>query len=240
MFTLNKTGKNRMKILAIGAHPDDIEIFMYGVLSIFSKMNNEISMIVATDGGAGSVTSNENLSEIRKKESMEALKTFGIPIFLDYVDGELFSQINIINTLKKHIDSVNPDLIITHPPEDYHSDHRSLSNYVKSSAGFKYPVLFCETLMGVNFNPNIYIDITEHFSDKVKAILNHKSQKPEKFVKAIEINNKFRAAQCNAGGESYAEVFRFEPSFPFVDLRSLLPPTMRIRPYYKNEPNSLI
>ena len=43
MFILNKTGKNRMKILAIGAHPDDIEIFMYGILSIFSKRNDEIS-----------------------------------------------------------------------------------------------------------------------------------------------------------------------------------------------------
>ena len=165
MFTLNKTGKNRMKILAIGAHPDDIEIFMYGVLSIFSKRNDEISMIVATDGGAGSVLTNKNLSKIRKKETIEALKTFGIPIFLGYSDGELSTQINIISTLKKYIDNVNTDLIITHPPEDYHPDHRSLSNYVKESAGFKYPVLFCETLMGINFNPNIYIDITSYQSE---------------------------------------------------------------------------
>ena len=229
-----------MKILAVGAHPDDIEIFMYGILSIFSKRNDEITMIIATDGGAGSVTSNKNLPEIRKKETIEALKIFGIPIFLDYSDGELSIQPNITSILKKYIDSIEPDLIITHPPEDYHSDHRSLSQYVKSSAGFKYPVLFCETLMGVNFHPNVYIDISEYFNDKAQAILKHKSQNPVKFLNAIEINNKFRAAQCNAGGESYAEVFRFEPSFPFVDLRHLLPSTMPIRPYYKNIPSSLI
>ena len=86
-------------------------------------------------------------------------------------------QIDITSTLKKHIDSINPDLIITHPPEGLSSDHRSLSNYVKSSAGFKYPVLFCETLMGVNFNPNIYIDISAYFKDKSKAILKHKKSK---------------------------------------------------------------
>ena len=240
MFILNETGQNRMKILAIGAHPDDIEIFMYGILSIFCKRNDDISMIVATNGDAGNVVINKNLSETRKQETTKALQRFGTPIFLGFLDGELSSQVSIITTLKNHIDRINPDLIITHPPEDYHSDHRSLSNYVKSSAGFKYPVLFCETLMGVNFNPNIYIDISEYFEDKMKAILNHKSQKPEKFVKAIEINNKFRAAQCNAGGESYAEVFRFEPSFPFVDLRSLLPTTISIRPYYKNISSSLI
>ena len=240
MFILNKIGQNRMKILAVGAHPDDIEIFMYGILSIFSKRNDEIKMIIATDGGAGSVTTNKNLSEIRKKETIEALKIFGTPIFLDYLDGELSVQPNIISALKKHFDSIEPDLIITHPPEDYHTDHRSLSHYVKSSAGFKYPVLFCETLMGVNFNPNIYIDISDYFNDKAQAILKHKSQRPEKFLKAIEINNKFRAAQCNAGGQSYAEVFRFEPTFPFVDIRSLLPSLMPIKPYYKNISSSLI
>jgi LmbE family N-acetylglucosaminyl deacetylase len=229
-----------MKILAVGAHPDDIEIFMYGILSIFLKRNDKISMIVATDGGAGTVTTNKNLSEIRKKETIEALKIFGTPIFLDYLDGELSTQSNLTNTLKKHINDIVPDLIITHPPEDYHHDHRSLSNYVKLSAGFKYPVLFCETLMGVNFNPNIYIDISKYFQDKTKAILKHKSQKPENFLKAVEINNKFRAAQCNAGGDSYAEVFRFEPSFPFVDIRSLIPQTMTINQYYNNSTKSLI
>ena len=57
-----------MKILAVGAHPDDIEIFMYGTLSIFSKRDDEIKMIIATDGGAGIVATNKNLSKIRKKK----------------------------------------------------------------------------------------------------------------------------------------------------------------------------
>ena len=60
MFILNKIGQNRMKILAVGSS-DDIEIFMYGILSIFSKRNDEIIMIIATDGGAGIVATNKNL-----------------------------------------------------------------------------------------------------------------------------------------------------------------------------------
>ena len=97
MFILNKIGQNRMKILAVGAHPDDIEIFMYGILSIFLKRNDEISMIVATDGGAGTVTTNQNLSEIRKKETREALKIFGTPIFLDYLDGAIYLILLIVS-----------------------------------------------------------------------------------------------------------------------------------------------
>ena len=62
-----------MKILAIGAHPDDIEIFMYGFLSVCKNRGDEIDLIIATDGAAGSVLSNVNLAEIRKKPS-EKLK----------------------------------------------------------------------------------------------------------------------------------------------------------------------
>ena len=57
-----------MKILAIGAHPDDIEIFMFGLLSIYSNRGDEIGLIVATDGAAGNVISNKSLSKIRKKK----------------------------------------------------------------------------------------------------------------------------------------------------------------------------
>ena len=94
--------------------------------------------------------------------------------------------------------------------------------------------------MGVNFTPNYYIDISKHFELKKNAILKHKSQNSEKFYKAIEINNRFRAAQCNAPDGSYAEVYRFEPTFPFLDIRSLLPESLPIRSYYKNLSNSLI
>ena len=48
-----------MKILAIGAHPDDIEIFMFGLLSVYSSRGDEIGMIIATDGAAGNVLSNK-------------------------------------------------------------------------------------------------------------------------------------------------------------------------------------
>ncbi len=229
-----------MKILAIGAHPDDIEIFMFGLLSIYSNRGDKIGLIVATDGAAGNVLSNKSLSKIRKKETINALIDIGEPDLLGFPDGQLLDSKNVRSTLKEKIKKFNPDLIITHAPEDYHPDHRALSKYVIDSASFNFPVIFCETLMGVNFTPNYYIDISKHFELKKNAILQHKSQNSEKFYKAIEINNRFRAAQCNAPDGSYAEVYRFEPTFPFLDIRSLLPKSLPIRSYYKNLSNSLI
>ena len=229
-----------MKILAIGAHPDDIEIFMFGLLSVYLSRGDEIGLIVATDGAVGNVLSNKSLSIIRKKETINALMNLGKPDLLEFPDGKLSDSKNVRSTLNEKIKKFNPDLIITHAPEDYHPDHRALSKYVLDSASFNFPVIFCESLMGVNFTPNYYIDISKHFELKKNAILKHKSQNSEKFYKAIEINNRFRAAQCNAPDGSYAEVYRFEPTFPFLDIRSLLPKSLPIRSYYKNLSNSLI
>ena len=229
-----------MKILAIGAHPDDIEIFMFGLLSICVNRGDEISLIVATDGSAGSVSINKNLVQIRKNETTKALQDIGIPDMLGFHDGMLTSTKNAQAIINNKINFFNPDLIITHDPEDYHPDHRMLSHYVTQSAGFKSPVIFCDTLMGVNFNPNFYIDISEFFQKKADAIMCHKSQTPQKFLEATTLMNRFRSAQCNAPKNNFAEAYRHEASFPFSDIRSLLPGSPKMRNFYKNSKDSFI
>ena len=229
-----------MKILAIGAHPDDIEIFMFGLLSICLQRGDEIGLIVATDGSAGSVSINKNLAQIRKNETTKALQNIAIPDMLGFQDGMLTSTKNAHTIINKKIKSFDPDLIITHAPEDYHPDHRILSHYVTQSAGFTSPVIFCDTLMGVNFNPNFYVDISEVFQKKADAIMSHKSQTPEKFLEATTLMNRFRSAQCNAPKNNFAEAYRHDVSFPFSDIRSLLPGSPKIRNFYKNSKDSFI
>ena len=229
-----------MKILAIGAHPDDIEIFMFGLLSICLQRGDEIGLIVATDGSAGSVSINKNLAQIRKNETTKALQNIAIPDMLGFQDGMLTSTKNAYAIINKKIKFFDPDLIITHAPEDYHPDHRILSHYVTQSAGFTSPVIFCDTLMGVNFNPNFYVDISEVFQKKADAIMSHKSQTPEKFLEATTLMNRFRSAQCNAPNNHYAETYRFEKSFPFSDIRQMLPSSPVYKPYYKNIDEALI
>ena len=72
-----------MKILAIGAHPDDIEIFMFGFLSCCREMGYKISVIVATDGSLGGHNDDNKLIENRKKETQNWLNKLAIPLFLN-------------------------------------------------------------------------------------------------------------------------------------------------------------
>ena len=81
-----------MKILALGAHPDDIEIFMFGFLCCCKKIGYEISMIVATDGSLGGYNDNNKLVENRKKETEDGLKKLGVPLFLNFKDGSLGNE----------------------------------------------------------------------------------------------------------------------------------------------------
>ena len=60
-----------MKILALGAHPDDIEIFMYGLASIYKKEGNDVFTMIATDGSKGGSLSGKLLSKKEKKRQLQ-------------------------------------------------------------------------------------------------------------------------------------------------------------------------
>ena len=160
-----------MKILALGAHPDDIEIFMFGLISIYKREGHDVVTMVATDGSKGGVPEGELLSKKREKEAWLGYKNYQNQL-LNIPDGELGENPEH-HVTKKNILKIMPDLIITYSQNDYHSDHRSLSLIASSIVSHYIPVLYCDTLMG-KFNPNFYVDITDHFLLKQEAILNTK------------------------------------------------------------------
>jgi len=221
-----------MKILAIGAHPDDIEIFMFGLLTIFKKRGDQVYCIIATDGAMGGAKKGPLLSKKRKFEAISSLKNLSTPIFLDFPDGDLGNDINHKKVIKENILNIMPDLIITHAQNDYHADHRSLSLLVSSAVSHYIPILYCDTLMGINFQPNYYVDISDNFILKKNAILKHQSQNPDRFVDLSTLMNTYRAAQCNSPKGTFAEAYSFIPSFPFSDIRDILPRSPKLKTFY--------
>ena len=229
-----------MKILALGAHPDDIEIFMYGLVCIYKNEGNQVFTMIATDGAKGGSQEDNLLTKQRAEEATAGLKDLSTPIFLNIPDSELGEDPVHQKIIKENILNIMPDLIITHSKHDYHADHRSLSLLTSNAVSHYVPILYCDTLMGVNFQPNYYFDITDHFEKKKKAILRHISQNPQRFVDLSKLMNSYRAAQCNAPQGKYAEAYSFSPSFPFTDIREILPPSLKVRPFHIDNQNGFL
>ena len=220
-----------MNILALGAHPDDIEIYMFGALAAWQAMGAQLAYGIATDGSKGGTMPPAELASLRKAEATAAAAVLDVePHFLGFTDGELIAGAELVAALKRLIAGTVPDLIVTHAPNDYHGDHRALSDAVRIASSFQAPVLWADTLHGVGFAPTHYIETTAYIGRKGEAIRAHVSQEPERFVAKSRELAAFRAAQANAPEGTFAEAYRFEPSFPFVDIRALLPPAPKVRP----------
>ena len=229
-----------MKIVGIGAHPDDVEIFFYGFLAACKARGDDISIGVATDGAAGGDNPGAKLAAIRAEETTNALTTLATPTLLGLPDGGLAEAADARQVIARFLADCKPDLVVTHAPDDYHPDHRALSHFVTDAVGFTCPILFAETLMGVGFTPDVYVDITPFFDAKQAAIMAHDSQEPERFAAASALMNRYRAAQCNAPDGHYAEAYRIASRFPFTDIREMVPAAPAYRPFYVTGSDALI
>ena len=115
-----------MKILAVGAHPDDVELLCAGTLAKYKRQGHEVALAIATNGEVGSSTlPKAEIAAVRRAEAEASAAVIGAEFhWLGYPDEFLF---NDADTRLRFIDlvrQVRPDLILCHDPEnDYHPDH---------------------------------------------------------------------------------------------------------------------
>ena len=233
-----------MKVLAIGAHPDDVEILCGGTVAKFAKQGHEVFICHVCDGNKGSnVYSSEELVKMRRNEAIESAKLIGATsIWAGISDGEvvldLAGRVKIIDVLRQ----ADADLIITNGPNDYHSDHVNTSKLVFEAtylAGLKlwktkYPattrlpyLYYMDNVAGINFAPEEYVDITETIEIKVKMMNKMKSQlgwlkemhdcDTSDFIKTVA---KFRGFQA---GVAFAEAFTQQKMYPQGLTKRILP-----------------
>lgn len=225
-----------MKILAIGAHPDDIEFLCAGTLAKYKRLGHEVAVAIATNGEVGSATlPKDEISAIRRREAEASADVLDAEFhWLGYPDEFLF---NTPGTRCRFIDlvrQVRPDLIICHDPDnDYHPDHVTSGQIVWDTHVMvtvpnimtdhppcaKIPeIVYMDTIGGVNFIPNHYVDISADIEQKRKMLNCHKSQEQWLLdmydvppVSMMENFSRMRGFQC---GCSFAEGFRVPPMWP--------------------------
>jgi LmbE family N-acetylglucosaminyl deacetylase len=195
-----------VNILAIGAHPDDIEFGCGGSLVKYSQRGHRLFLLVMTGGGSGAP------SETRMAEQTAAQDILGVEdIFWGGCeDTRMQVDAGLIRNIESVIASVVPEFIFCHFPDDTHQDHRHLAQAVMSATRYIRNVLFYEGPTTQNFNPQVYVDIGDTLEVKLEALRAHRSQVMKTNIEDLSIIEvarscaNFRGIQ---GRVKYAEAF---------------------------------
>jgi LmbE family N-acetylglucosaminyl deacetylase len=187
------TGK--IRIIMIGAHPDDCDQDGGGTAILFAKMGYAVKFVSVTNGDAGhQEMKGKELAKRRYAEAQEAGKRFGVTYdVLDNHDGQLTPSLEVRYQVIQKIREWNADIVIAPRPNDYHPDHRytgvlvqdaaymvAVPNIVPGTPALKKNPVFLYFQDGFQrpnpFRPDVAIDISSVFNQKIHALDAHESQ----------------------------------------------------------------
>ncbi len=241
-----------MNVLAFGAHGDDLEAFCAGTLALYTRAGHHVVMCVVTDGRGRPQGDPAQIAAIRKKEAQASADVIGAElVWMAVPDGELRVEDATRHQFIEVIRSAAPDVIFTHPPNDYHPDHNATSQLTMDAAQVarttnyrsrlppvrkSVPVAFMDSEFGVDFTPEDYVDISDVWHLKQEMLLQHRSQHmpgphydPNFVMPPADQNAIIRAARVMsefrglACGAAYGEGFRWWRAANRIVPKRLLP-----------------
>ncbi len=235
-----------LNILAIGAHPDDIEILCAGTLALYALQGHRVFMAAFTDGSMGDLAiPPATLARTRREEQQAAADLIGARLLWPGIrDEHVFANEAQRRTMIDLLREADPDVIFTHSPDDYHPDHRYVAQLVfdayfqkglphipnqsRPACRFGHTqVYYMDTIAGLGFVPVEYVDITSVMETKLRMLRCHQSQfaaiselAHNDLAAVVEIQARFRGL---AAGCAYAEGFRRLEAWQRGLTRRLLP-----------------
>lgn len=182
-----------MNILAIGAHPDDVELGCGGLLLKAAKNGHNVFVYTLTKGAA-SGDPNERTRELKYSADHIRVKTSWIDNFED-------TKLSLNSELIKHIEYIinksNADIVYTHSVSDTHHDHRAVAASTIEAGRLVNNILSYENAVTKDFKPQVYYDITDVIDDKIELINIFRTQKDKMFLQSNAIKGlaQYRALQ---------------------------------------------
>lgn len=184
-----------MKLLFVGAHPDDPDHVAGATARLFTRACHEVRFVSMTNGDAGHHTMRgPQLAERRRVESFMAGGVGGLDYkVLNHRDGRLQPTLEIRDQVVGMIREYKPDIVFTHRPNDYHPDHRATSVLVQDASYLltvpsiapqtphlrKMPyICFMEDAFRkpAPFRPEVVVDVGATIDDKIGMLNCHVSQ----------------------------------------------------------------
>ena len=214
-----------MRILAVGAHLDDIEIACGGTLAKAIEAGHDVKVLIMSKSGYTNKEGNiQRSDEVAVKEGTNALHTLGITDIeiLDFETKDIPFRSDVVNVIDLTISRYNPDIIFTHHPFDTHQAHEGVSKASIAAARRKNTVFFYEPITPsgrsyVSFKPTLYVDISKTLDKKIASLKCHTSEYnkfgAEDWIEGVRCRCGFRGYEI---GKKYAEAFeilRLEMNF---------------------------
>ncbi len=161
-----------MNILAIGAHPDDIEFGCGGTLIKYAQKGHNVSMLILTAGEVGGTPEMRMCEQEKAAHFMKVKKIF----WGRFKDTEVPRDRSVIMAIEKAIREVKPHMVLFNFLSDIHQDHRALAHAALSATRYIKEVLFYEVPTTQNFEPDVFVDISRVMDKKLKLLKLHCSQ----------------------------------------------------------------
>ena len=194
-----------MKILGIGAHPDDIEFGCGGTFYKLARKGHKIHMLLMTQGGIGGDPLARLAEQQRSALMLKAKLYWG-----GFEDTAVNLNRELIQSVEKHIAAIKPDMVFVNHFSDTHQDHRNVARAVETAARYTRNLLFYEVPTTMDFQPGIFVDIGPVINRKVALLKCHSSQVYKTRVKNLSIVESAKAAAVFRGYQDrikYAEGF---------------------------------
>lgn len=231
---INENWENPKDILIILAHPDDPEFFLGATIARWIKAGHRVRYVLLTKGDKGAkdeALSAADVVKIRMSEQKAAAQFLGVESveFLDYEDGYLIPDLEMRKRVVRYIRKYRPQILVTCDPSNLfpnkqyinHPDHRNAGQVVIDAVfpavgnRFFFPELLDEGFqpheveevwMSLTNDPDVSLDVTEHWDDKITALKYHASQIGD--PRAFEKRMLERLQEDGKAPQQYEETFR--------------------------------
>ncbi|MGH9173480.1 MAG: PIG-L deacetylase family protein [Vicinamibacterales bacterium] len=192
-----------LRVLAIHAHPDDVEFQCAGTLALLAARGAEITIATMTPGDCGSAELGpDEIAAVRREEAQRAAKRIGAEcVCLEFRDLAIVIDNDSRRRVTEAVRRARPDIVLTAPPVDYMSDHEMTSRLVRDAC-FNAPIpnyatrqwdpapaiariphlYYVDPIEGTDYyggevEPEFVIDISSVFETKLEMLACHDSQR---------------------------------------------------------------
>lgn len=161
-----EAARPREYVLAVGAHPDDVEIGVGGILAAHRAAGDQVVILTLSRGAQG------GSADDRQNESLRSAELLGARLFLeDLVDTEITNTGPTVQIIERVVAQVNPTIVYTHSSHDRHQDHRAVHEAtIVATRAVDTVACFQSPSSTVDFRPTRFVSI-DGFTEKKLELL---------------------------------------------------------------------